>query len=399
MSWILPIGSDRLPLIAGSDRLITAFAGGIALYDVDRQSVDWLPRQPCSAPAYASMTAGVDRRGRFWSGGTMVEGEQKRCERVLYSVDGTGRGDVPGARHPHFEGLCHSPTESACNLRIHRHGRSLSTNCSEPEGTLGPRRVFAQTPEGAFPDGAAVDADGCVWSAQLGRRLHRALHPERPDRPHIAGADLPAKLRLLRGPDLDVLCITSAPKVSTLQPCTPSRTPATCFYIMLACKGCLSQSTGYDRFRTWTKPHLQRGRTSLGAAIVTGVYTAPIRCHPRPNCASSMARAARSCARGRQNAQRQGLAGVPAGLGTWVQPETNWNLLRPDVLGWLLERKSRHRCSSSSPDCGWRWSRRCGARGPGGGPRGKSGHSATRSIVCGGERGDGDPLEPDIAFM
>src|SRR5260370_42127613 len=35
----------------------------------------------------------------------------------------------------------------------------------------------------------------------------------------------------------------------------------------------------------------------------------------------------------------KGLVGSRPRLGTWVQPETNWSLLDPDVLGWLLERK------------------------------------------------------------
>jgi DNA-binding FadR family transcriptional regulator len=35
----------------------------------------------------------------------------------------------------------------------------------------------------------------------------------------------------------------------------------------------------------------------------------------------------------------KGLLGSRPRLGTWVQPEKDWNLLDPDVLGWLLERK------------------------------------------------------------
>jgi len=44
---------------------------------------------------------------------------------------------------------------------------------------------------------------------------------------------------------------------------------------------------------------------------------------------------------------------------------------RPDVLGWLLERNSQHRCSSSSPSCALPSSLCGGARGPRGGSREK----------------------------
>src|ERR1700704_4555771 len=35
----------------------------------------------------------------------------------------------------------------------------------------------------------------------------------------------------------------------------------------------------------------------------------------------------------------KGLLNARPRQGTWVQPEENWNLLDPDILGWLLERK------------------------------------------------------------
>jgi L-arabinonolactonase len=95
-------------LIAGSERLITAFASGIALYDVDRQSVEWLPRQPALEAGVRFNDGRVDRRGRFWSG-TMVEGDQDGASACLYSVDRTGdvRCQARGIRISN--GLCHSP--------------------------------------------------------------------------------------------------------------------------------------------------------------------------------------------------------------------------------------------------------------------------------------------------
>ena len=45
-------------------------------------------------------------------------------------------------------------------------------------------------------------------------------------------------------------------------------------------------------------------------------------------------------ARSRQDVDRQrALLDARPRRGTWVQPEEKWNLLDPDVFGWLLERK------------------------------------------------------------
>src|ERR1700681_2078745 len=78
---------------------------------------------------------------------------------------------------------------------------------------------------------------------------------------------------------------------------------------------------------------------SLGAAIVTRVYTAG---NPMPIEAElcQQYRASRSVVREAvKMLTAKGLLGSRPRLGTWVQPEKNWNLLDPDVLGWLLERK------------------------------------------------------------
>src|SRR5260370_24782418 len=154
-------------LIAGSERLITAFAGGIALYDVDRQSVDWLPRRPALGAGVRFNDGRVDRRGRFWSG-TMVEGDQSGASACLYSVDGTRAVRCQARGFRISNGLCHSPDGERLYFADSPTRTIFEYELLEPEGTLGPRRVFARTPERAFPDGAAVDAAGCVGSAHWG---------------------------------------------------------------------------------------------------------------------------------------------------------------------------------------------------------------------------------------
>src|ERR1700722_1699479 len=95
----------------------------------------------------------------------------------------------------------------------------------------------------------------------------------------------------------------------------------------------------------------------------------------------------------------KGLLGSRPRLGTWVQPETNWNLLDPDVLGWLLQRQF------SAPLLIEFTALRL-AVDPGAavlaarvaGPEEKAAIRNAMERMQAAESGDGDPLEPDIAF-
>jgi len=78
---------------------------------------------------------------------------------------------------------------------------------------------------------------------------------------------------------------------------------------------------------------------ALGIAIVSGVYTAK---NPFPIEADLCKQygASRSVLREAvKMLTAKGLLGARPRQGTWVQPEEYWNLLDPDVLRWLLERK------------------------------------------------------------
>jgi L-arabinonolactonase len=195
--------------VAGSNRLITAFASGIALYNAHERTVEWLARPDSIVPGIRFNDGRVDRRGRFWSG-TMVEDDRCTGSGSLYSVD-SAEGLRCHERDIRISnGLCLSPDGTRLYFADTPKRTIFAYPLIEPQGDLGPRQIFVHTPEGAYPDGAAVDVDGCVWSAHWGAGCVVRYTPEgRIDRTIQVPACQPTCV-CFGGPDLDVLCVTSA---------------------------------------------------------------------------------------------------------------------------------------------------------------------------------------------
>jgi DNA-binding FadR family transcriptional regulator len=137
----------------------------------------------------------------------------------------------------------------------------------------------------------------------------------------------------------------------------------------------------------------------IGIAIVTGIYSAD---NPIPIEAELCREydASRPVLREAvKMLTAKGLLGARPRRGTWVQPEDRWNLLDPDVLGWLLERKY-------SPALLIEFTEMRLAVEPGAatlaarvaGPEEKSAISHAIERMQAADRGDDDPLESDIAF-
>jgi L-arabinonolactonase len=195
--------------VEGSEQLVTAFASGIAMYDAYQQSVAWLARPETLTAGIRFNDGRVDRRGRFWSG-TMVEGKQLTPGGCLYSFDGSGVARCHLRSLRISNGLCVSPDGTVLYFADSPTRTISAYELIEPEGTLGASRIFAQTPRGAFPDGAAVDVDGCVWSAHWGAGCIVRYTPDgRIDRTLEVPTRQPSCV-CFGGPDLDVLCVTSA---------------------------------------------------------------------------------------------------------------------------------------------------------------------------------------------
>jgi sugar lactone lactonase YvrE len=195
--------------VAGSEQLITAFASGFALYDPYEKSVTWIARPEAHVSGVRFNDGRVDRRGRFWSG-TMVEDAGTAATGSLYCIDsgGEARCHLRGVRISN--GLCMSP-DGARLYFADSPTRTINVyELIEPEGRLGTPHHFALTPEGAVPDGAAVDAEGCVWSAHWGGACVVRYTPDgRIDRTLPVPTSQPSCV-CFGGPDLDLLFVTSA---------------------------------------------------------------------------------------------------------------------------------------------------------------------------------------------
>jgi DNA-binding FadR family transcriptional regulator len=137
----------------------------------------------------------------------------------------------------------------------------------------------------------------------------------------------------------------------------------------------------------------------IGIAIITGVYSAD---NPIPIEAQLCREydASRPVLREAvKMLTAKGLLAARPRKGTWVQPEERWNLLDPDVLGWLLERRFSRALLVEFTEMRLAVEPAAAALAANvAGPAEKAviGNAIERMQAA--DRGDDDPLESDIAF-
>lgn len=158
------------------DILVCGFESGLARFAPERGDLDWLVRMPELASGCRLNDGRVDREGRFWVGSMDEAGGVTPPRGALHRLDG---GDsyatfIHGVQISN--GLCFSPSgdwlyfadSPTGTIARHRYGG----------GQLGPGETVFTAPTGVHPDGAAVDSEGWVWSAQWGDGSVVRLNPE-----------------------------------------------------------------------------------------------------------------------------------------------------------------------------------------------------------------------------
>jgi L-arabinonolactonase len=193
--------------IEGSDKLVGAFESGFAHYHPESAQLHWVCRPGHDAGNVRFNDGRIDRRGRFWAG-SMVEGEGAPTAK-LYCLEGR-EAKVCLTDISISNSICFSPDGKHLYFADSPLRAILRYDIDSSKGSIGNRQVFAQTPKGAYPDGANVDAEGYLWSAHWGAgQVVRYA----PDGSISAVLEIPTSqvtCVAFGGPSLDLLFVTSA---------------------------------------------------------------------------------------------------------------------------------------------------------------------------------------------
>jgi len=150
---------------AADGRVVLALRRGVALLDPAGGAVEPLATLLPERAGLRLNDGKCDARGRLWVGSMSAEEGGAALFRV--DADGSVREAVGGLTMSN--GLGWSPDGATLYLTDSPAKTILAFDFDADAGTLSGRRVFADLSRAdSVPDGLAVDAEGCVWSAQWG---------------------------------------------------------------------------------------------------------------------------------------------------------------------------------------------------------------------------------------
>ena len=206
-SWSMPemVGSLAVKEKGG---LVVALRSQIAFFDQATGSLDRIASPEAGREAMRFNDGKCDRQGRFWAG-TMND-VTRDPEGALYRLDPV-RGCVPMERGIRIPNSLAWSVDSRTLYFADSPLRTISSYPFDPAtGEIGAPRSFATVEAPAIPDGATVDADGCLWSAHYdGWRVVRFMPDGRIDRVIDLPVQRPTSCQF-GGPDLSVLFVTTA---------------------------------------------------------------------------------------------------------------------------------------------------------------------------------------------
>ncbi len=167
-TWNTPHRVASFGFVENDDRLIVAFDRGIALYDPPSGAIDWLVGPGALAKGLRFNDGKIDPVGRFWVG-TMVEDSNAAIATgSLYSFDAAAGLTEQLDTVTISNGLSWSPDGSVMYHADSPKRQIRAYNFDAVHGTVSGGDVYAQTANGAHPDGSAVDSEGGLWNAQWG---------------------------------------------------------------------------------------------------------------------------------------------------------------------------------------------------------------------------------------
>lgn len=163
--WTTPSKVNALGLRAGGG-LVVAMKSGIATLDTSSGVVTPLVTPRPYTDAMRMNDGKVDRAGRFWFG-TMHDDAADQSGHV-YRLDPDGTLATIDSGYTIPNGFAWSPDDRTMYLADSQTRTIYAYDFDAASGAARNRRPFAETATGTMPDGATIDAQGYVWSANVG---------------------------------------------------------------------------------------------------------------------------------------------------------------------------------------------------------------------------------------
>ena len=206
----LPERLGCLGLTSNPEILICAFASGFALFNTAANHVEWLARPELDYRGIRFNDGRVDRHGRFWAG-TMIEDESLAGESAasVFRLDPDGKVTRLFGGVGVSNGICFSPGGE----KMYFSDSPLFGMWSfelDANGTPSNRQPIHFVRTGGHPDGAEIDAQGNIWSAEWGSSL---ITQYSSDGEIISSLNSPVRYPTcpaFGGPHMDHLFVTSA---------------------------------------------------------------------------------------------------------------------------------------------------------------------------------------------
>lgn len=203
---------ERLCAFAFTERegcIVAAFERGFALYDYRRGEILWEKALLSPNSGMRFNDGKIDRQGRFWAG-TMVEDDSPDAKASLYRLEGDGTVTQMAGDIHISNGSCWSPDSSHFYFADSVRRSIYRYDFDARSGDIGNRQLFARTMVNRYPDGATVDTEGYLWSAQWrGARVERYT----PDGSTAGAIPMPVSqptCAAFGGENMNLLFVTSA---------------------------------------------------------------------------------------------------------------------------------------------------------------------------------------------
>lgn len=190
--------------------LICAFASGFAFFNPLGQQIQWIAKCPADNPNVRMNDGRVDRQGRFWAGSMVEAPVTEQLSAALYRLDLDGKMHELLGNIEIANSLCWSPNADKVYFADSPKRQIVVADFATHTGTIGPWQVFTDTATGAYPDGACIDSEGCLWSAQWGSSSVKRYSPAGE---LLLSVSLPCQQPscvTFAGAELNYLCVTSA---------------------------------------------------------------------------------------------------------------------------------------------------------------------------------------------